>query len=1012
MSDIFHIKIGSDYWSVNLPAGEIEKCRWGPWSKRRLIDLTIGEDYSAQKQAIDEDTTLKPHEKRAAKRELKIHDAIHQHNFYQILSSENGITKKREEDELLSESAQKVAETVRHYSKQFFQNVARILESQPELKAKESHFLSSRHKEEAQEALEEETLKRKRALLLFTKRLIRPKTAFGKNLKKAFHRDAESVAKDYLQETVRELDKEHVYIRLGDGYYVYDSQTRALGPFRQWEDRPFFEDGDVNLVDLNQDEDHKTHLCVLTKFFERQRGEKFYVQSQNEELTTIKNRFERKLFYNSQKEQEQKIKEAATRAFSALEETLGQMELEGKKKEGVQKLLRFKIQENSPLFRLKQSLFCRGDAIRHCGAIESYLEQEVVQKRDRFMQSAFAMNQEFESEQEFKDAKIAARHAFQAFLVAELKFALTLGVNLERVKSGGSGGARFGYDRFGNKIAVVKPENEGPYGELNPNRGLITWFKRLWGKRACIKLNKESPTETGACLVDMQMDMGLVPPTSTDWVNSTSFIKFDRKECSVQAFVAGAKEFEDIVKEPNWHLPSSTLAWMKLRKEEVETAYVEGKEENYVFSDRERMELEGLSFLHGKQTLEEGLTAGGYRKACEDFRRKIEYLGIYDFLIGDTDCHFGNFMLIQKRVEDPVIRDLFNPKKVVPKEKIEHLVNHLFTSSPADGTPSLFAQVMHAFFDGEDGETIVIKHDGGSALPHKHPKHHWLLRGFEMRNSYKFADLPFMEEEFSPEAKAFIEKNDESIAETMLVLGAQNLLGICSKEEFPAFWAQEENRILYKRWLLMGEKADEYAIKAALLKTHQTQIDQSNKDLEEAKAWYLEEAGKETRDPHAFRRAEYAYHTAYSKSKELKEYCDWRRGIIDDHVPRILGIVDTLRQRWELLLAHITASTSDKSDTVHLDKQEAQTFFNDKSQRRLFGYKLEHHIKPAQKMVDQIPEKVKRLKRFRATLSQIAQQRVSSDAFRVPEDFDFHDMQKWTSKLMEDLIPGRGKVRV
>jgi hypothetical protein len=1008
MSDIFYIKIASDYWSVNLKDGAIDSCWWGPWSQQRVIDLTVEEDYSSYKAAIDANPELKPFEKRAQKRQLDDYNAIHRHNFRQILTSFDGVTKKREEKELLSESSKVVAGKVRFYATQFFKRVLLHLADMPDLEAKKHRYISEEHRKRAEKSALGFSEQKKRALLLFTKRVIRPKTAFATNLKKAFKEEAQEVAKSFLQDPVKEIEKNHLYIRIGLGYYVYDRTCGALGSFRLWEDRPFFDASDVELVDLNLDQDHKTNLCVLTKFFERARGEKFCFfgyPGGKQIIATITNRYERKLYHNNKELQDKMIQGAVNKAFGALENALQSLKLDGEKKKAIQKLLRLKVQKNSPLFRLSTSLFYRADAIRPCGAVESFLEQDVAEKRERLIEALNDMNKVFDSDKEFKDAKIAARHAFQALLLSELKFTLTLGINLKSIKSAGSGGARFGHDRFENKIGVVKPEDEGPYGEHCPNK--LAWFKRLIGKRACLKNNFESHTETGACLVDMQMDMGLVPPTSTDWVNSTSFIKLDRKECSIQAFVAGAKEFEEIAAIPKRHIPFSSQMWMKLKKEEVESPIFHNKANDSVLGPNEIEELESLSFLHGKQKLEEGLTVGGYKKACEDFRKKIEHLGIYDFLIGDTDCHFGNFMLVQKRVDDPTIQDLFDPKKVVRKEEISHLVNHLFSYALGDGSSSLFAQLMHAFFDGENGEAIVVKHDGGSALPHKHPWHR-----FEMRNSYKFADLPFMQNEFSDEAKSFIQKSDEAIAETMLVLGAQNLLAICSKEEFPPFWASQENRILFKRWLLKGNKADEHLLKGALLKTHQVDLDKNEAELKERYEVYKTELEKEKRDDLALKRAEYAYYEA-QKARNIKlQYIDWRRQIISKHIPRILGIVDTMRQRWELLLAHVTNYNQDKTKTVHHDKLRAQQFFADNSQQRLYQYKLKGDIHPAQEMMELIPEKIERVGAFRAILSKIAEQRVSEDAFKVPEDFDFYDMQKWTSKLTQDLIPGRGRVRV
>ncbi|XP_063291078.1 phosphatidylinositol 4-kinase type 2-alpha [Pelobates fuscus] len=89
----------------------------------------------------------------------------------------------------------------------------------------------------------------------------------------------------------------------------------------------------------------------------------------------------------------------------------------------------------------------------------------------------------------------------------------------------GSSGSYFVKDEQEEIIAVFKPKNEEPYGQLNPK--WTKWLQKLccpccFG-RDCLVLNQGYLSEAGASLVDQKLELNIVPRTKVVYLSSETF---------------------------------------------------------------------------------------------------------------------------------------------------------------------------------------------------------------------------------------------------------------------------------------------------------------------------------------------------------------------------------------------------------------------------------------------------------------------------------------------------------
>uniref|UniRef100_A0A8C2PCS5 Phosphatidylinositol 4-kinase type 2 n=1 Tax=Capra hircus TaxID=9925 RepID=A0A8C2PCS5_CAPHI len=106
-------------------------------------------------------------------------------------------------------------------------------------------------------------------------------------------------------------------------------------------------------------------------------------------------------------------------------------------------------------------------------------------------------------------------------VVRQAELAIERGIFPERIYQGSSG-SYFVKDPQGKIIAVFKPKNEEPYGQLNPK--WTKWLQKLccpccFG-RDCLVLNQGYLSEAGASLVDQKLELNIVPRTKVSDLSS------------------------------------------------------------------------------------------------------------------------------------------------------------------------------------------------------------------------------------------------------------------------------------------------------------------------------------------------------------------------------------------------------------------------------------------------------------------------------------------------------------
>jgi|GEM_PF-5993796 len=436
-------------------------------------------------------------------------------------------------------------------------------------------------------------------------------------------------------------------------------------------------------------------------------------------------------------------------------------------------------------------------------------------------------------------------------LFQEFLFAQSLGIDLAVVGDGGSGGARYAFDRFGHKILVIKPDDEGPYGRNNPRWS--AYFKQMFLKiRSCLADNSEPVAEVSSYILSQLFGVNIVPSTSTRKITSKKFVGSERKWCSVQAFVHGCQPMQKAL--------GFTKGWDK---------YIWMLNQN--FSKREKISQRFAPGGRFANNLDRAI--GGKPEA---FQRAFARFTIHNFLIGDTDCHFDNWFIKKREVSDETLMGVFGEEKV-EEEQIRRLVNERFF------TDGLFYQVDDLLLHAED-ELMIIKHDGGSSMPRRHP-----ASNFEVRLAYLFDVLPQMQEVFSEEIKSMFKDGDRTAYEAIAQVAIQNLVNSSKGSDFVAFWNRQESRKMFKEWLFTGNPKQEKTLRVRL-----------------------------------------ATELAFLHDKDRPRWWHWH---YDRHLTRIKGIADSFLDRWAALTAHL----QEKPEKEPWVMKEEALAVSDKKMKTLFG---------------------------------------------------------------------------
>lgn len=580
----------------------------------------------------------------------------------------------------------------------------------------------------------------------------------------------------------RTLLRERLQVKIGDAYLNYYDYTPAHVEFN-----------------LGSDLDNRNFVTLLR----RPPGQTLRVNVRGE-LVPVN---DENVYAYERRFQTEQVRNVVTRLIGLLEQRVTAA--------AANRLAIKHFLTKSPLTRMSREMFDRS-AIAECSELEEVVDEEIIHVRARF--KAALQGYYDNGPNDVGDRKKAIEDGSMHLCIAEFIFNQKLGQDLERVTDGGSGGARYARDRFGRKILVVKPIDEGPHGEYNPQ-----WYsgikRRLVGPRACLEGNNETEAELDAWRFDRLIETNLVPPTAQQELESEQFNGPARKVCSVQMFVDGCVTLGEFLGIKPWqhNIPRTILR----------------------------------SQLDGERRLPLSLA---------------ERAAIHNFGSGDIDAHFSNFLVKATPVPENAPRSLMfrlmrrDPENRVDEDEIHQFVDTFFVNRhKEDLLQELLASEDVVVGNNDVRRVTLIKHDGGASFPHHHPTS-WLGTRFK----HLFEVLPDYAEPFSDHARGLLNHKEQGFTQFLQEKGKREIENLMSANANTGFWT-EVNKQRVWNWL-GDDEADE--ILQSRLAQEMLEAEGQADNLEEQRQEWLQE------------------------------------------LERIRGTIQTRRDAWRLLIAHVVTDHS------------------------------------------------------------------------------------------------------
>ncbi|KAF3090646.1 phosphatidyl inositol kinase [Orbilia oligospora] len=242
--------------------------------------------------------------------------------------------------------------------------------------------------------------------------------------------------------------------------------------------------------------------------------------------------------------------------------------------------------------------------------------------------------------------------------VDSVRYAIGRGIHPKLI-SQGSSGSYFVTNSRGKTVAVFKPKDEEPYGNLNPK--WTKWLHRnlfpCFFGRSCLIPNLSYVSEAAASYLDRQLRTFIVPYTDLVWLSSKSFHYdfWDRrafyrkgkplpeKVGSFQVFLNGYKDATTFLKEHPWpdrYNSSFQQEGSKRRRTGWTSSCRTSRDDDYADEEAGFEESEGLS----DETENRGrfFWTDTLRQA---FREELEKLILLDYLMRNTDRGADNWMV-------------------------------------------------------------------------------------------------------------------------------------------------------------------------------------------------------------------------------------------------------------------------------------------------------------------------------------------------------------------------------
>ena len=434
-------------------------------------------------------------------------------------------------------------------------------------------------------------------------------------------------------------------------------------------------------------------------------------------------------------------------------------------------VIRSIFSSNNRFIRMNREVFNRA-SIKEGSTIEQILKPEFREKRLSLIQAL----RDVSSNKNKKQAQRRVEDCFMDLVLYEFAFASELGIDLELISDGGSGGARYARDRYGQKILVIKPDDEGPLGTNNPQ-----WYapiKRLLiSPKSCLDGNSESLAELDSWLCDRHFGFWSVPSTTIRYINSRGFVGHHNKKCSVQMFVDECQTLSEYI--------GISSKYCNLPRRFLRRHFEKNKEEL----------LEKLPI------------------------QLLQKIALHNFLIEDIDCHFENILVclwdpkktgridsifqgnsLQKPIKDSIQQPIQQPTQ----DPIQDFVSNLFKEKNNQQLILKLLSFSEIDLQSEKKNITLIKHDGGSSNPHQHP---YDCDYLQIRFKHLFEVLPHFDQPCLLESAQLMEGKKENLKKFLIEKATRDLCNVVISGIFQEFI--RENKENFEKYIFENTANDE-----------------------------------------------------------------------------------------------------------------------------------------------------------------------------------------------------------
>ncbi|KAI0088026.1 phosphatidylinositol 3 and 4-kinase-domain-containing protein [Irpex rosettiformis] len=347
---------------------------------------------------------------------------------------------------------------------------------------------------------------------------------------------------------------------------------------------------------------------------------------------------------------------------------------------------------------------------------------------------------------------------FNIRVVEAVKGAIAEGIHPKMITKGSSGSyfARAKVDGKVQTVAVFKPKDEEPYGNLNPKT--TKWLHRQFRwiipfGRACLIPNLSYISEAAASLLDERLKLYIVPRTELvslsspafyyDWLDRNAAKKgkpLPDKIGSMQYFLHGYTDASDFLRKHPWpgraisdtfddsnHRKRnwSAKAWNTMKilcgKTGVEEDFMEDEDredERVLFDATEALPNQPFYWSPPLQ---------------DSFREELEKLVILDYLMLNTDRGADNYMIKYCNVQHgSTLVDVeplpYGPRGLPQMTELRRTTNPPSASPQMVAGPSTSTSTGHVSQGGSQISYTARPHihiaaiDNSLSFPHEHPK--------------------------------------------------------------------------------------------------------------------------------------------------------------------------------------------------------------------------------------------------------------------------------------------------